>query len=61
MKNIRWIANQARALTVTETNYEVLVSDLNSNSYVTKKRQATFRLLKSFYSICTFSRIRFVF
>ena len=24
MKNIRWIANQARALAVTEANYEVI-------------------------------------
>ena len=37
LKNIRWIASRSRALTLLETNYKVLVFDLESKSYGTSE------------------------
>ena len=42
LKNIRWIASHSRSLTLLETNYKVMVYDLESKSYgttETAKRQ----------------------
>ena len=33
LKNIRWLASRSRALSILETNYRVLVSDLEQKSY----------------------------
>ena len=33
LKNIRWLASRSRALNILETNYRVLVSDLEQKSY----------------------------
>ena len=37
LKKIRWIASRARALNIIETNYEVLIFDLESKSYGTSE------------------------
>ena len=37
LKNIRWIQSRARALTLLETDYQVLVYDLESKSYGTSE------------------------
>ena len=37
MKNIRWLASRSRALSILDTNYKVLVYDLESKSYGTNE------------------------
>ena len=51
LKNIRWIASRSRALTLLETNYKVMVYDLESKSYGTtetaKKAKGYVEFLKT--------------
>ena len=51
LKNIRWIASRSRDLTLLETNYKVMVYDLESKSYGTtetaKKAKGYVEFLKT--------------
>ena len=47
MKNVRWTGSRAWTLTIIETNYEVLNSDLDSKWYETRKSQATLTFILS--------------